>query len=412
MFHEIDAQLLILARIAKPAQAPSMILAPLGVGSLTQAIISHYKSPSNTASAPAVVTVEPDTAATLYKSLKSGQSLSINTSPTIMAGLECGTVSSIAWSLLKDGVDISTTISDWECHEAILYLAKHGIGAGPCGAAALAGLRRIASDPASREVLTKESVIVCICTEGTRPYKLPTPVASPELPLTSALIMLHISAGSSSNIVFAMMNFAAQWLEYRDIDVQWVEFGSPNASLIARIPGTSVMGSEGDKKSLLLISHLSPMQTGDQMPMYSSLGASLLTLAQLKLSASAPRGDVTLVITPNEAGLKSSIGILQTPDAAILVDAAELGIFTTAGSASIRFAEEVAQSVNSVRREQVALKIRTGPALGIYLEFLRHKEIPCCALGNFGDVEGDDETSGKEYFMAKALVKVAADWCS
>ncbi|KUJ10723.1 tryptophan synthase beta subunit-like PLP-dependent enzyme [Mollisia scopiformis] len=171
MLHEIDAQLQLLG------QEASMIIAPVGVGSLTQAIIQYYKSPNKTSPSLVIMTVEPDTAATLHKSLKAGESLSITTSPTIMAGLECGTLSSIAWPLLKQGVDISATISDWECHQAILDLAENDVEAGPCGAAALAGLRRLASE----EVLNNDSVVVCICTEGTRPYEIPTRIEDPNL---------------------------------------------------------------------------------------------------------------------------------------------------------------------------------------------------------------------------------------
>ncbi|PMD25556.1 tryptophan synthase beta subunit-like PLP-dependent enzyme, partial [Hyaloscypha hepaticicola] len=228
MLREIDAQLLIHARIQKQDQPLSMIIAPVGVGSLTQSIISYYKSSSNNSVPPDVVTVEPDTAATLHKSLKAQASLSIATSPTIMAGLECGTLSSIAWPLLQPGVDISATISDWECHQAIEYLAKHGIGAGPCGGAALAGLRRLAADSSSRGILDNDSVVLCICTEGTRHYTLPTPVEGTELTIMTALMVLHMTPGLESNFrsspqivpVSAFMNFAAQWLEYRDIDIK------------------------------------------------------------------------------------------------------------------------------------------------------------------------------------------------
>ncbi|KAH8773301.1 putative diaminopropionate ammonia-lyase [Hyaloscypha finlandica] len=270
MLRESDAQLLIYAKIQKQHQALSMIIAPVGVGSLTQAIISYYKSPNNSSPPPAVVTVEPDTAATLHKSLKVEKTLSIATSPTIMAGLECGTLSSIAWPLLQPGVDISTTISDWECHHAIEYLKKHGVGAGPCGGAALAGLRRLASDPASKGVLNKDSVAVCICTEGTRPYTLPTPVGGKELSLVNALMVLHMTPSiapgwSMQNVpVSAVLNYVAQWLEYRDVEVSWVEYGSANASLVANFHGADKGIGDGKRKSLLLISHL-PSKTQDEV---------------------------------------------------------------------------------------------------------------------------------------------------
>lgn len=164
MLHEIDEQL--------DGEVPTAVIAPVGVGSLAQAIVTHYKNGSGLT---AVVTVEPDTAGSLHKSLIAGYSLSIATSSSIMTGLECGTISTAAWPVLQAGVDVSTTVSDLEAHEAILYLERNGVSAGPCGAAALAGLRRIVSEP-SLSGLDENSVVVLLCTEGSRPYKIPKSV--------------------------------------------------------------------------------------------------------------------------------------------------------------------------------------------------------------------------------------------
>jgi diaminopropionate ammonia-lyase len=155
---------------------PNVIVIPCGVGSLAQTVVTHYKNKTNHASSPnAVLTVEPRTAGSLHESLKAGTSLSISTSSTIMTGLECGTISTAAWPVLKEGVDVSVTVSDSEVHEAVLELEREGVGAGPCGAAALAGLRFVASvDPKLLHFgLDGESVVVLICTEGEREYAVP-----------------------------------------------------------------------------------------------------------------------------------------------------------------------------------------------------------------------------------------------
>lgn len=446
MLHEIDAQLLV--------HAPTMIIAPVGVGSLTQAIVSHYKSPNNTGAPPSIMTVEPDTAGTLYKSLKAGKSLSINTNQSIMAGLECGTLSSIAWPLLKSGVDISTTISDWECFLAITYLEKHGIGAGPCGAAALAGLRRLAPDRAAKEVLNKDSVVVCICTEGTRPYKKPSPVAGAEL--NTATTFITIQFLHMTSFVYPALRYVAQWLEHRDIDAKWVEHDSKNPSVLAVLPGVPKVGGNERRKSLLLIARISGSLTGPPIYMYTGIAAALLAFAQLKLSKLAQRGDITLIVTSNESGLRNAmattaIDTLQTPDAVILVDGAKEEIIALPAVTSTAFAERVKQSGEFALKRKVTLKTHTGPDLGIGMNFLAERGIPACVIGNFGDGDDDeygfsddDESDGgsdadsgdkrphwekdprdqhvlcykgkgheeKEDKIGKVLVKFTKDWCT
>ena len=418
MLREIDAQLLIHARILKQDQPLSMVIAPVGVGSLTQGIISCYKSPHNTSVPPAVVTAEPDTAATLHKSLKAESSLSITTSPTILAGLECGTLSSIAWPLLKPGVDISTTISDWECHHAIEYMAKHDIGAGPCGGAALAGLRRLASDSSFKGVLNKDSVVVCICTEGTRPYTLPTPVAGVELTLTTALMVLHMTPGIESNFrsspqivpVTALMNFSAQWLEHRDIEVRWIDPGSPNASLVAKIPGVE---GNGERKSLFMITHVPSQCKATPGFLHTSLGASLLALAKLKLSALASlvKGDITLVLVPNQAGLKSVIDTLGAPHATLLVNAEIENLVTLQSEVHTAFASRVKKSVEIALGREVALK-NTLTEDGIILDLVKQSNGLICVVGDLGGHSSKDEGEESEYVVARALVKIGEDWCS
>lgn len=412
MLREIDAQLLIHARIQEQEQPLGMIIAPLGVGSLTQSIISYYKSSSKNSATPAVATVEPDTAATLHKSLKAQASLSITTSPTIMAGLECGTLSSIAWPLLQPGVDISTTISDWECHQAIEYLAKHGIGAGPCGGAALAGLRRLAADSSPLGVLSKDSVVVCICTEGTRPYTLPTPVEGTELTITTALMVLHMTPALESNFrsspqivpVSAFMNFAAQWLEYRDIDIKWIDPGSANTSLIAKIPGFE---RDEERKSFFLITHV-PSKCKQPAFIHTNLGASLLALGKLKSSTLMARG-VTLVLAQNEAGLESVIDALGAPDAILLVNAEIEGLVMPPSGVHTEFASRVKQSVESALDKE-AVTSNTPSQDSIVSGVVKEGKIPVFVAGSFDSGLTEDEDEESEYLLAKTLVKVGEDW--
>ena len=140
----------------------------VGVGSFAQSVAMHYKSRAPSAN---VVTVEPETAACLKTSLEVGKIISIGTGDTIMCGMNCGTVSSIAWPILRDGIDASITISDAESHKSVQYLHALGVQAGPCGAAPLSALKRLCG---THELgLGSESIVVLFSTEGSRSYSVP-----------------------------------------------------------------------------------------------------------------------------------------------------------------------------------------------------------------------------------------------
>ncbi|PGH28184.1 hypothetical protein AJ80_00074 [Polytolypa hystricis UAMH7299] len=146
------------------------VIAPAGVGSFAQAVVSYWKSRPYPCS---VMAVEPDSAACLKNSLTKGEPITIATENTIMAGLNCGTVSSIAWPILQKGVDISVSVSDREAHEGVAQFKALGIHAGPCGTASYAALKHIAEQH-SKDVqsLNPDSTVVLFCTEGERGYEM------------------------------------------------------------------------------------------------------------------------------------------------------------------------------------------------------------------------------------------------
>jgi diaminopropionate ammonia-lyase len=168
MLHEITSQLDEMGRKA------DFIVTPVGVGSLAHAVVKYAKAASDGRKIK-VITVEPEAAACLNENLREGRHFTVHTRRTIMDGLCCGTVSPTAWPLLKEGVDVSVTVEEKECHDAVLELQNMGIDAGPCGAAVLAGLMRIWKDEGARKEigLTEESVVVGIVTEGKREYVVP-----------------------------------------------------------------------------------------------------------------------------------------------------------------------------------------------------------------------------------------------
>lgn len=147
-------------------RAPDLIAVPVGVGSLAQAVVAHYRQSGSTGTV--VLSVEPDTAACVLASLRAGRPQSVPTASTVMAGLNCGTVSGLAWPVLRRGCDAAVTVDDSAALAACAELGGHGIAAGPCGAATLAGVRSVLGDPDRRAdlELPDGAVVVLLSTEG------------------------------------------------------------------------------------------------------------------------------------------------------------------------------------------------------------------------------------------------------
>lgn len=148
--------------------APDLVAVPVGVGSLAQAVVTHYRRPGQ--EHPAVLSVEPDTAACLLTSLTRGEPATVDTADTVMAGLNCGTVSSTAWPVLRDGCDAAVSVTDQQALGASAELRTLGVSSGPCGAATLAGIREFLRDPAHRcdLHLPTDAIVVLLNTEGLR----------------------------------------------------------------------------------------------------------------------------------------------------------------------------------------------------------------------------------------------------
>ena len=170
LFAELDAQLL-----EAGVAAPALVSVPAGVGSLAQAAVAHYRRPALPAAArPRLLSAEPDTAACVLASLAAGALVSVPTAATVMNGLNCGTVSSLAWPYIRGGMDAAIAVDDDAAAAAVAALAVAGVAAGPSGAAALAALRAAltgAGAPSRRRALGLDgdagpAAVVCLCTEG------------------------------------------------------------------------------------------------------------------------------------------------------------------------------------------------------------------------------------------------------
>jgi len=166
LFAELDGQL-------PGAGPPDLVVVPVGVGSLAQAAVAHYRG-SGHGAGTALLAVEPDTAACALASLRAGRPVTVRTGHTIMAGLNCGTVSALAWPCLASGLDAAVAVTDQQDRQAMAELAAAGISAGPSGAASLAGARAAVTGPGSAErraglALGAAATVVLLSTEAAPP---------------------------------------------------------------------------------------------------------------------------------------------------------------------------------------------------------------------------------------------------
>ena len=172
LFAETDEQL-----AAAGLGRPDLVLVPTGVGSLLQAALTHYRS-RTAVPGTAVVSVEPDRAACIAASLAAGHRTTVETSPTAMAGLSCGTPSSLAWPVIRSALDAAVLVSEVDDIRAAHDLAGLGVAAGPCGAASLAAVRTALTGPGSGQRrhhlhLDTDATVLLLITEGTESNPVP-----------------------------------------------------------------------------------------------------------------------------------------------------------------------------------------------------------------------------------------------
>lgn len=165
LFAEVDDQL-----HAAALARPDLVFVPAGVGSLLQGALAHYRG-GHAQPGTSVVSVEPLAAACMAPSLAAGHPVTVPTGQTVMAGLNCGTPSTLAWPYIEGGLDAAVAISDRADIEAAHDLASLGVDAGPCGAAGLAAARDVLLGPGSDERrrhldVGPDSVVILVITEG------------------------------------------------------------------------------------------------------------------------------------------------------------------------------------------------------------------------------------------------------
>ncbi len=153
------------------AQAPKLVIVPIGNGSLAVAVVAHWRR-QGLESPPKILGVEPVSAACALASLEAGESVDVSgESGTIMAGLNCGTLASLAWPVIRRGIDACLAIEDEWSRKAVSQLMRYGVASGESGAAATAALIALVQDrdlAGLREELevNKNSRVLVFSTEG------------------------------------------------------------------------------------------------------------------------------------------------------------------------------------------------------------------------------------------------------
>jgi diaminopropionate ammonia-lyase len=163
---EIDDEL---AR--RGAAHPDLVAVQFGVGALAAAVVRHDQRPRPNES-PKILSVEPLRAACMLASMEAGEIVTVpGPHDSIMAGLNCGRPSILAWPIVSQGIDAFIAIPDERAREAMRALARVGIVAGETGAAGLAGLIELLTGEAGaqhREALglDEKSRALVLVTEG------------------------------------------------------------------------------------------------------------------------------------------------------------------------------------------------------------------------------------------------------
>jgi diaminopropionate ammonia-lyase len=133
---------------------PDAVVVPVGVGALAAATARHYATTK-----AKLVAVEPTGAACLKASIESGEITEVPGPHTsIMAGLNAGLPSRVAWPDVKHGFDAFCAIDDDVAIEGMRELAQIGIEAGEVSGGAVGAARRLAA--------TQTDTVLVLLTEG------------------------------------------------------------------------------------------------------------------------------------------------------------------------------------------------------------------------------------------------------
>ncbi|NNF27021.1 MAG: diaminopropionate ammonia-lyase, partial [Gemmatimonadetes bacterium] len=153
-------------------ERPTHVFVQGGVGGLGAAVLGHLWERLGPP-LPRVVLVEPEEADCLAATVRAGTPTPTEgTLVTIMAGLSCRHVSTLAWEVLRHGIHGAMTVPEEGVAPAMRALARGAAGvpmeAGESGVVGLLGLMKAAADPELRSLLglNREAGVLVFITEG------------------------------------------------------------------------------------------------------------------------------------------------------------------------------------------------------------------------------------------------------
>jgi len=150
----------------------SHVILQAGVGGMAAAMVAGIARYLDYI--PQIIIVEPDSAACVLESIKTGKIEKISIEKeSIMGGMSCGEVSLVPWEILKNSVNFCVTISDDYISKTVKYLANKGfsdekIVGGECSTPGIASLVGLNNDHEIRKKinLNENSNILLFGCEG------------------------------------------------------------------------------------------------------------------------------------------------------------------------------------------------------------------------------------------------------
>jgi diaminopropionate ammonia-lyase len=164
VFDEIDEAL-----AASGERGPDVVVIQIGVGALAAAAVARFGDDARSGEV-CLLGVEPLSADCMLASVAAGHPVDVpGPHHSIMAGLNCGAPSLLAFPSVAGSFAAFVAIDDPWAIDAMRELDRYGIEAGETGGAGLAGVRAaLAECPEVVEALGlgPEASVLLICTEG------------------------------------------------------------------------------------------------------------------------------------------------------------------------------------------------------------------------------------------------------
>ena len=169
IFHELESSI---CKSTEKADV-DLVFLPAGVGGVAAAGASYFTMRYGSAR-PILVCVEPAESDCFLESIKNGNGEPLFTKGnqmSIMAGLNCGMPSLIAWPIMRDSMELYIGVEDPWAEDAMRAYYREGIISCESGSSAMAGLLALMTSDAMKEArerlgIGKHTRVFVLNTEG------------------------------------------------------------------------------------------------------------------------------------------------------------------------------------------------------------------------------------------------------